>query len=71
MIGFNHQGMILTFYHGPTPESPLPAIVGDITPEEWDKVKNGAIALPDGWSLDNVEILEREEVLQNMDSKFA
>jgi len=41
--------MILTFYHGPTPEYPLPAIVGDITPEEWGKVKNGAMpcfALP-------------------------
>jgi hypothetical protein len=61
------EGMILTFYHGPTPEYPLPAIVGDITPEEWNKVKYGLIPLPDGWSLDDIEIFERQDVLQSSD----
>jgi len=64
------EGMILTFYHGPTPEYPLPAIVGDITPEEWGKVKKGVISLPEGWSLDNIEILEREKVLQSVNSNL-
>jgi hypothetical protein len=58
------EDLILTFYHGPTLEYPLPAIVGDITPEEWEKIKNGLITLPKGWSLDNIEIFERDEVLQ-------
>lgn len=59
------EGMILTFYHGPTAEYPLPVIVGDITPEEWEKVKQGMISLPEGWSLNNIEIIERENVLSS------
>ena len=58
------EDLILTFYHGPTPEYPVPALVGDITPGEWEKIKNGLIALPKGWSLDDIEVFEREESLQ-------
>lgn len=58
------EDLVLTFYHAPTEEFPLPAIVGDITPEEWEKVKAGLIKLPAGWSLHNIETFEREETLQ-------
>jgi len=58
------EGAILTFYLRPTNEIPLPIILGDVTPEEWEKVKQGLISLPAGWSLDDIEIFEREKVLQ-------
>jgi len=64
------EDLILTIYLKPTPERPLPAQMGDITPEEWEKVKMGIIPLPEGWSLDNAEVLEREEVLQLTDSNL-
>jgi hypothetical protein len=64
------EDLILTFYHAPTEEYPIPAIVGDITPEEWEKVKKGIIPLPKGWSLSNIEIFERERILQPQDSTF-
>ena len=64
------EDLILTIYLKPTRERPLPALMGDITPEEWEKVKMGIIPLPEGWSLDNAEILEREEVLQSSDSNL-
>lgn len=64
------EGMILLFYHKPTAKFPLPARIADVTPEEWEKVKNGVIPLPEGWSLDDVEILEREEVLQFVDANL-
>ncbi len=58
------EGAILTFYLRPTQEFPLPIILGDITPEEWEKVKQGLISLPEGWTLDNIEVFERSEILQ-------
>jgi hypothetical protein len=58
------EGAILTFYLRPTQEIPVPIILGDITPEEWERVKRGSISLPEGWSLNDIEIFEREEVLQ-------
>jgi hypothetical protein len=58
------EGAILTFYLRPTQEFPLPIILGDVTPEEWEKVKQGLISLPEGWTLDNIEVFEREEILQ-------
>ena len=58
------EGKILTFYHGPTPEYPIPTIVGDVTPDEWERVKSGAIALPEGWSMEDIAIIRREEILQ-------
>ncbi len=64
------ENLILTVYLKPTREHPLPALIGDITPEEWEKVKRGLIPLPEGWSLDDAEILERDEVLQFLDSNL-
>jgi len=58
------EGAVLTFYLRPTNEIHFPVILGDLTPEEWEKVKQGLISLPAGWSLDDIEIFEREEVFQ-------
>lgn len=62
------EGKILTFYLGATEEYPLPARLADITPEEWEKVKTGLISLPTGWSLDDIEIFQREESLRLMET---
>ncbi len=62
------EGAILTFYLRPTNEIPLPIILGDVTPEEWEKVQQGLIPLPAGWSLDDIEIFDREKVLQPAES---
>ena len=64
------EGAILTFYLRPTQERPLPVLIGDITPEEWENVKTGLIPLPEGWSLDNIEVLERENILQAANSNL-
>jgi len=62
------EGKVLTFYLGATEEYPLPVRLADITPEEWDKVKSGLIPLPNGWSLDDIEIFEREDSLQSAET---
>lgn len=54
--------------HGPTTEYPVPIRLADITPVEWEKVKKGLIALPNGWSLDNAEIFERKDIVKDVDS---
>jgi len=59
------ENLILPFYHKPTAEYPMPAIVADITPEEWEKVRQSEIPLPSGWSLDDIVIFERERILQS------
>ncbi len=58
------ENKILVFYHGPTPEYPVRIRLADVTPEEWEKVKNGLIPLPEGWTLSNMEIFERVEFSQ-------
>jgi hypothetical protein len=58
------EGAVLTLYLRPTQERSLPVLLGDITPEEWEKVKSGAMSLPEGWSLQNIEVLEREGLYQ-------
>jgi len=58
------EGKVLTFYLGATEEYPLPVRLADITPEEWDKIQSGLIPLPKGWSLNNIEIFERDKNLQ-------
>ena len=55
------EGEVLPFYLRPTEERPWPALLGVITPEEWGKVKRGIIALPEGWSMENTEIISRDK----------
>jgi hypothetical protein len=63
------EDKVLVFYHRPTTEYPIPVRLADVTPDEWEKVKKGLIPLPDGWSLDDIKIFERKDVLQAVESK--
>lgn len=42
----------------------IPLLVGDVTPLEWQKIREAAIELPDGWDLENFRLFEREETLK-------
>ena len=41
----------------PTSDVPYRTLVADVTLEEWDKICNGEIELPQGWSLEAKEDL--------------
>ena len=53
-------GSILVFSFAPSPpEVPLPIRIADVTPQEWERVKQGDIPLPPGWSLEDAQIFHR------------
>ncbi|MFQ5632640.1 MAG: hypothetical protein ACE5I1_28055 [bacterium] len=55
-------GMVEAFGFAPSVDVPFPLRIAEITPEEWQRVQNGKIPLPESWSLDNAEIFNREHV---------
>jgi len=55
-------GMVEVFGFAPSVDIPYPLRIAEITPEEWERVQNGEISLPESWSLDDVEIFTREHV---------
>jgi len=55
-------GMVEVFGFAPSADIPYPLRIAEITPEEWERVQNGEISLPESWSLDNAEIFTREHV---------
>ncbi len=57
------SGAVMTFYVGKSKKFPLPALLADVTPEEWKKIRAGKISLPSGWSLKNAVEFVREEIL--------
>lgn len=56
-------GSVMTFYFRESKKFPLPALLADVTPKEWEKIRAGKISLPPGWSLKNAVEFEREENL--------
>ena len=42
-----------------TEEIPFPVRIADVTPQEWQKVQQGEIPLPAGWSLEQIQIFQR------------
>jgi hypothetical protein len=42
------SGTVMTLYFGETKKFPLPALVADVTPEEWEQIRIGKIPLPQG-----------------------
>jgi hypothetical protein len=40
---------------GPTAEMPYVTVGTQVTPEEWERIRAGDIALPEGWDLDTCE----------------
>ena len=55
-------GMVEVFGFAPSVDIPYPLRIAEITPEEWERVQNDEISLPESWSLDNAEIFTREHV---------
>jgi len=60
------EGAVVPFYLEPTEEAPLPILIGDITPDEWQKVRQGIIPLPEGWSLENSETITRDDLKNSL-----
>jgi hypothetical protein len=55
-------GMVEVFGFAPSADVPYPLRIAEITPEEWERVQNGEIALPENWTLEDAEIFTREQV---------
>jgi hypothetical protein len=57
-------GDVLSFYFPPSEEIPYPLFLAEVTPEEWQKVLQNEIPMPEGWSLENHKVFSRENELQ-------
>jgi hypothetical protein len=55
-------GMVEVFGFAPSADVPYPLRIAEITPDEWERVQNGTISLPESWSLEDAEIFTREHV---------
>jgi len=53
-------GDVLSFYFPPSDEVPYDLYLAEVTPEEWQKVLQSEIPLPEGWNLKNYQELSRE-----------
>ncbi len=53
---------VLSFYFPPSDELPSALFLAEIKPEEWQKILQSQIALPEGWSLENHQVFSREMV---------
>jgi len=49
-------GMVQSFYFAPWEEIPYAMKIAEITPEEWQKILQAEIPLPEGWTLDNYKV---------------
>jgi hypothetical protein len=54
-------GDFYAFYFAPSQDFPLPIRIGDVTPDEWEKIQRGEISLPPEWSLHQIEVFERSK----------
>jgi len=52
-------GDVQSFYFGPSDDIPCPLLIAQITPQEWQKVLQNEIPLPDDWSLENYKVFSR------------
>jgi len=55
-------GMVQSFYFAPSREIPYAMKMAEITPEEWQKILQNEIPLPEGWTLENYKVYSRETV---------
>lgn len=46
------SGSVIPIGFGTSPDFPFRSAVAQVTPQEWDQILVGTIALPDGWNLD-------------------
>lgn len=54
--------MVQSFYFPASDEIPYPLILAQVTPEEWQKILQGKIELPEGWNLQKQHIFVREAI---------
>jgi hypothetical protein len=53
-------GNVLVFPFAPSPpEVPFPVRIADVTPQEWEQIKQGEMPLPPGWSLKDAQVFHR------------
>jgi hypothetical protein len=55
-------GEVLSFYFPPSEETPYALYLAEIRPEEWLKILQNEIPLPEGWNLENHQVFSRELV---------
>jgi hypothetical protein len=55
-------GDFYPFYFAPSQKFPLPIRIADVTPDEWEKIQRGEIALPPEWSLQQIKVFERSSL---------
>ena len=58
------SGCVQPFVFRPSGNCPLPVFVADVTPKEWEDVKELRIELPKGWPRQPVEVIDRATVLE-------
>ena len=47
------------FCFAPSSDVPIPVRVADVTPQEWERVRNRQIPLPRGWTLERAKVFQR------------
>jgi hypothetical protein len=52
-------GSVEAFCFAPSLDVPIPVRVADVTPQEWERVRNGQIPLPRGWTLERAKVFQR------------
>lgn len=52
-------GSVEAFGFAPTRDVPFATLIAEVTPEEYARIENNEISLPDGWSLDNAQQFPR------------
>jgi hypothetical protein len=55
-------GMVQSFYFPPSDEIPYAMLLAEVTPEEWQRVLQNEIPLPEGWTLENYKVYSRETI---------
>jgi hypothetical protein len=48
------------FRFAPSEDIPFSMSISDVTPKDWERIKNGRISLPQNWDLETAQTFERE-----------
>ena len=52
-------GSVELFAFAPSKLVPYPVVIAEVTPDEYERIEQGKIALPKGWSLENMREIFR------------
>jgi len=50
------------FRFAPSKDVPFPLFITDVRPTEWERIQNGEMALPEGWTLENALTFLRPDI---------